>query len=424
MGEWEQGMAYPLRQTSDDITHPALREYLQMKDLNKKSMIGILAFCFTCQLSNLTLGVLAYIMQSYPDVPATTVSQIATTPALVATVYAFFVGTLHKKFPAKYLILFAQVCVFLYGMVFLFCGGAVPAMVLVVAAGLMGINQGSCNTLLAIVLEDACPDAEKRGSILGICNAVMSLGGVVMVNIGAALAVDRWQNAYLTFFVVAASIVLQLLFLPKGAIKDSAPLDKQENKKSSAKLPLKAWLIAIHYFFFFLALYVFGLNVSEYVITTHQLGGSVEAGVATSMITVGGVVAGALFGVYSKYLKKFTVPVLMGLCVIGLVLPIVVTTSIMAIYICGFILGFAMMGCSPYIITYLAKVAPGEAYSKALSVYSGFMNAGMVVAVSVLAFLTQLFFGDGAYVPGKFVVGAVMAMACFITAFPIYAGKD
>lgn len=396
-----------------------------MKGLNVKHMIGIFAFCLCCQLSNLTLGVLAYIMQSYPDVPATTVSQIAATPALVATVYAFFVGALHKKFPAKYLILFAQVCVFLYGMVFLFFGGVAPIAVLVVAAGLIGINQGSCNTLLAVILPEACPDEGKRGSILGICNAVMSLGGVIMVNVGSALAVDRWQNAYIAFFAVAACIVLQVLFLPKGALQSTEAADAEEKtEKSSAKLPAKAWLIAIHYFFFFLALYVFGLNVSEYVITTHQLGGAVEAGLATSMITVGGVVAGALFGVYAKYLKRFTVPVLMGLCVVGLVLPIVVTTSIMAIYICGFLLGFAMMGCTPYIITYLAKVAPGEAYSKALSVYSGFMNAGMVVAVSVLAFLTQIFFGDGAYVPGKFVVGAVMALACFITSFPIYASKD
>lgn len=396
-----------------------------MKGLNVKHMIGIFAFCLCCQLSNLTLGVLAYIMQSYPDVPATTVSQIAATPALVATVYAFFVGALHKKFPAKYLILFAQVCVFLYGMVFLFFGGVAPIAVLVVAAGLIGINQGSCNTLLAVILPEACPDEGKRGSILGICNAVMSLGGVIMVNVGSALAVDRWQNAYIAFFAVAACIVLQVLFLPKGALQSTEGADAEEKtEKSSAKLPVKAWLIAIHYFFFFLALYVFGLNVSEYVITTHQLGGAVEAGLATSMITVGGVVAGALFGVYAKYLKKFTVPVLMGLCVVGLVLPIVVTTSILAIYICGFLLGFAMMGCTPYIITYLAKVAPGEAYSKALSVYSGFMNAGMVVAVSVLAFLTQIFFGDGAYVPGKFVVGAVMALACFVTSFPIYASKD
>lgn len=399
-----------------------------MKSLNKKNMIGILAFCFCCQLSNLTLGILAYIMQSYPDVPATTVSQIAATPALVGTFYAFFVGTLHKKFPAKYLILFAQICVFLYGMVFLFLGGVAPVAVLIVAAGLIGINQGSCNTLLAVVLPDACPDESKRGSILGICNAVMSLGGVIMVNVGSALAVDRWQNAYISFFFVAVCIVLQILFLPKGAMQHTEEPDvkaaDKEHKKTASKMPAKAWAIAIHYFFFFLALYVFGLNVSEYVITTYQLGGAVEAGIATSMITVGGVIAGATYGFYAKALKKFTVPVLMGMCVIGLVLPVVVTTSIIAIYICGLILGFAMMGCMPYIITYLAEVAPGEHYSKALSVYSGFMNAGMVVAVSVLAFLTQIFFGDGAYVPGKFVVGAVMAVGCLLTSFPIYVGKS
>ena len=394
-----------------------------MTGINKKQMVGIFAFCIAAVSTNMTMGIIAYIMQAYSNVAPTTVSQILTMPALVGTAYAFCVGFLHKKIPAKYLMLLAQGCLFLYGMIFLFLGGTAPFWVILLASGLVGISQGSSNTLLAIALSEAVPDEKKRGGILGICMSVMNIGGVFFSTVGGMLAVDRWNNAYYLYFIVAFTMVIQLFCLPKGAIQE-APQKVQQEKKATGKLPLKVWLISIHYFIFFLALYVYGTNISEYIITTHKLGTSAEAGVASSMVTVGGIAAGALFGLYSKFLKKFTVPVLMGLCVIGLVIPIVITTNVFALFFCGLILGFAMYGCSPYIMGYMGQIAPGPLYSKALSVFSGFMNGGMCVAITVLAFLTGLVCGDPGHVPTKFMVGAVLAGIAFVTSFPIYVTKD
>lgn len=394
-----------------------------MTGINKKSMIGIFAFCLTAMLSNITMGILAYIMQGYPDVNPTTVSQILTTPALVGTAYAFCVGLLHKKIPAKYLMILAQVCVFAYGMIFLFLGGVAPIGVLIAAAGLLGIGQGSNNTLLAIVLAEACPDESKRGGVLGICMSVMNIGGVIMTNVGAALAVNRWQNAYMAFFVVAISIVIQFLFLPKGVFQATPAAAVVEQKKEKASLPLKVWLICINYFLFFLALYVYGTNVSEYIVTTHQLGGAAEAGLASSMVTVGGIFAGALFGTYSKWTKKATVPAMMALATLGLCLCCFIPNIILT-YVAGILAGFAMSGANPYIMGYMAKITTPDQYSNALSIFSGFMNGGMCVAITVLAFITKLVCGDGAHVPTKFIVGMVLCVISLVTAIPIYMGKD
>ena len=392
-------------------------------DLNKKNLIGIFAFCISGMASNMTMGIIAYIMQSYNTVSPTTVANLLTMPALVGTIYAFCVGALHKKIPAKFLILLAQGALFLYGMIFLFLGGKAPIGVLLAAAGLVGIGQGSYNTLLAILLAEAVPDANRRGGMMGICMAVMNVGGVLFTTLGGMLAVNNWNNAYYLYFIILIGMALQLMFLPLGKAVE-APTGSAETKKSGGKLPAKVWVISIHYFVFFLALYVFGLNVSEYVITTYKLGTGAEAGVAASMVTVGGVVAGMFFGAYSKALKQFTVPVLMGLTVIGLVVPIFITSSIFAIYLCGLLLGFAMMGANPYIMGMLGQIVPPEQYSKALSVFSGFMNGGMVVAVTVIAFITKLICGDASHVPTKFIVGAIGAAICFITSFPIYLSKD
>ena len=390
--------------------------------VNKKSMIGIFAFCFTAMLSNITMGMLAYIMLGYPNVPQTTVSQILTTPALVGTAYAFCVGVLHKKIPAKYLLMLGQACLFAYGMIFLFLGGSAPVGVLIAAAGLVGIGQGSNNTLLAILLAEACPDDNKRGGILGICMSVMNIGGVLFTNLGATLGASKWQNAYLAYFAIAVSLVIQFVFLPKGVFK-AAPAPAAERKKEKTKLPLKVWLICINYFFFFLALYVYGTNVSEYIVTTYAIGEAAEAGLATSMVTVGGIFAGALFGAYSKFTKKATVPIMMGLAAVGLLICCFFP-NIYLVYLAGILGGFSMSGANPYIIGYMGKITSPDQYSNALSIFSGFMNGGMCVAITVLAFITQLVCGDGTNVKVKFIVGAVMCIGCVVTAIPIYMGKD
>lgn len=391
---------------------------------NKKALAGIFAFCFGAMANNMTLGIVAYIMQTYSDVSTTTVALIMTVPSLVAMVYAFFVGTLNQKLSAKSLLIFGQVTLFLMGMIFLFFGGKVSVYVLIAAAGLAGFAQGSSNTLLGVLLLSAVPDDKKRSNVLGICISTMSIGGVLFTTAGGVLAVSRWQNAFLLYFVIAALIVLELFLLPTEKPVAPAGDGVSGKKKASGKLPAMVWFISAHYLIFFLALYVFGLNVSEYVITTYKLGNSVQSGIAASLVTAGGVVAGLLFGQYSKWLGKFCVPVLMGLTVIALYLPLTYTTNVMSVYIAGLLLGFAMNGTNPFIISKLAEIVSPELYPKAMSIYSGFMNAGMCVAVYVIAFFTQMISGDGTNVHYKFLVGTIGAALCFVTAFPIYLAKD
>lgn len=60
------------------------------KKTNTKALTGIFAFCLGSMPSNMTLGLIAYIMQSYSTVSTTTVAMIMTMPSLVAMIYAFF----------------------------------------------------------------------------------------------------------------------------------------------------------------------------------------------------------------------------------------------------------------------------------------------------------------------------------------------
>lgn len=393
--------------------------------VNKKSLIGIAIFCFAGMATNMTMGILGLIMGSYPDVSPVTVQSVLVGPALIGTLYAFVVGTLNRTFSAKKLAMFAQAALLAYGCIFLFLGGSAPIAVLIAASGLAGFNQGSTNTILALLMLEACPEEGKRGTLIGIFTSVMSIGGVLFSTLGGVMAATRWQNAYYLFFYYAVAIVLELILLPNVAPEGKvAPAAAGDAPKVDAKVPVKVWAISIHYFFFFLWLYVFGTNCSEFILNTYKIGGPAEAGVAASCVTIGGIFAGFLYGAYSKILKKFTVPVLIGLSCVGLAVPVFITNSVVGIYAAGILLGFAMMGANPYIMMYLGQICQGPTFGKAMSVFMGFMNAGMVVAIYVIAFLTQIFFGDGSYVPGKFIIALVGNLVVFVTSFFIYCGKE
>ena len=104
------------------------------KKMNVKALIGIFLFCFGATASNMTMGIMAYISQSYADSPQAVIQTILVTPSLVSVVYALFVGKLNTKIPAKMLVIFHQIAILAYGLIFLLLGGTASIYVLIVGA--------------------------------------------------------------------------------------------------------------------------------------------------------------------------------------------------------------------------------------------------------------------------------------------------
>lgn len=394
-----------------------------MKKMNIKGLIGTFTFATSASALNMTSGILAYIMLTYSEVSPTNVAMLLTIPAIVGTFYAFTSGTLINKFGIKKVTLFTQFTAFISGMIYLFLGNKTHIAVLYCAAGLFGFMLGGQAVVLGQLFKECIPDDNKRGTFLGFGNSVVSLGGVIFATLGGIIASANngahWEKAYLLYFWMVVCLIVEFLTLPKKKDDEIIQTEASKDDKKSA-IPFKVWLISIHYFLFFLALYAFSLNVSEYVITTHQLGTSAQSGLAISFLTVGGIVSGLTFGVYSKILSTKTMPILLFICTIGLAL-VVFVPNIYVLYVAAALMGFAMMGCNPYVLMELSRITSDEkSYAKAMSIYAGFMNAGMMFAVYILAFLARIFFGDANSVMGKLIIAFVGVLLVTVLSIPLY----
>lgn len=400
-----------------------------MKNNQTKGLIGVFAFAATAMANNITMGILAYIMQTYSQFEPVKVSLLMTFPSVVGTVFAFLAGSIMNKIGAKKLTLFVHFMLFLTGMTYYFLGTK-SLYICYFASAISGFLMGSMGTIQGQLLLEIVPDEGKRANYLGYCASAMSAGGVVFATLGGILAArnggTEWNKAYILFLAIPVSLVLEFICLPsskkseggeKGAAAEGAPAEAAP----VGKMPVKVYAIAIHYLFFFLFLYAFGLNCSEYIITTKAIGTSVESGLATSMNTVGGIIAGATFGLVSSKLKKAHMPIMVGLTVVGLAIICFVNAGIVPVYVAAILMGYAMAAANPYVMMELSRIAPGPLYPKAMSIYSGCMNAGMMVAVYALSFLSKTFMG-GDTVMGKLKVALIGCAVCTLVAIPIYMG--
>lgn len=401
-----------------------------MQKTNTRTLVGVFAFCFGAMGSMLTMAVVGYIIAAYgaKGVAPTLVTSLMTVPSLVGMIFAFFVGTLNKKVSTKGLVLFTQVCMFIYCMVFLLLGGKVSIYVLLITAALAGFGMGANFTLLAAFMATAVPDPQKRASITGYASAVMNLSGVIFSTIGGKLAatgmladpVNGWTRGYLLGFITLAAIVLELIFLPGGEYAQEGPAPEGGEKAKKGGVPAIVYLISIHYLIWFCFMYCYGLNISDYIINVYKLGDGGTAGIATAMVTVGGVIAGLLYGQYSKITKTMNVPIMMALTCIGMLLC-VITPSIPGVVVGGFLCGFAMSGCNPYIMMLFGQVCPPSQLTQAMSIFSGCMNVGMFVALYVLNGLSSIIFGADYTLDKKFLLATIMCAVCAVTGIFIYA---
>ncbi|MBQ0066458.1 MAG: MFS transporter [Firmicutes bacterium] len=394
--------------------------------MNKKGLIGTFAFATTASATNMTSGILAYIMLTYSEVSPTNVSMVLTIPAIVGTFFAFVSGNLINKFGIKKVTLFTQATAFLSGMIYLLLGNKTSIVILYLAANLFGFMLGGQAVIMGQLFKECIPNDDTRASFLGYGNSVVSLGGVIMATLGGIIAAANngahWERAYLLYFWMVICLLIEWITLPNKT--DNAKEEiVQSQEKTTSSIPIKVWFISLHYFFFFLFLYAFSLNVSEYVITTHQLGTSAQSGLAISFLTVGGIISGLTFGFYSKILKKKTMVILLTICALGLGF-VVFVPNIYVLYVAATMMGMAMMGANPYVVMELSRITDAASYPKAMSIYAGFMNAGMMFAVYILAFLSRMLFGSADSVMGKMTIAFIGTCLVAITAIPLYMGKN
>ena len=403
----------------------------------KRAFIALCFISSTMLMWSVTNPMLAYIIQSYPDVAVSRVTSILTIPGLVALFVSFLIGPLALKINKKYILLFTVGTTLIYYSIFAVVGGSGPFVLLLVAAGILGINRGAGIALVNSSIAEFL-NPEKRAANIALCAAIMQGGAAFMATVGGRIASasggENWAvSHYLGFLCIPAMIAFAAIMPKKpdeetppgddaqksaqGTDKESIPGEAAKNERS--RIPMRIFAIIALQFAFIVCFSAYFLNSSIYIIIEYELGTSADAGLVSSTFTMIGVLTGLTYKIWGKILKKWIVPFGYTIAIFGILTMLSVTTTIAGIWAAAVMISIGFNLANPYVSSKVISLSPKKYVPVFMSIHIGCTNLAIFLASSILGFFGG-FLGSG--VAGALRVAAILLPCCAVAAsllFPL-----
>ncbi|MDR1247889.1 MAG: MFS transporter [Treponema sp.] len=398
----------------------------------KRALVAIYIISFVLLLQGFTGTTIAYIIDSYSEVPPMSVQQIVSLPAIFGLIVSFAIGPIAMKINKKYLTIICAVMILIYFAIFAFVGSNGPLSLLLFATVFAGIAQGSAMTLASSMVGEFV-GAEKSANYVAISLAMMNGGGALINIIGGAIAAGNgganWpQSYYLGALLIPAIIAFGFLMPkePEGAKADAHAAHEGAGGAQAApvekgKLPGRDIAIGVLAIFSSVCICGFLFYISVYIVNEFKLGTTVEAGLANSIFTITGLVTGFTYSIWAKLFKKALIVVSFGLVVAALFCMMTFTTTLFGAFAAALLLGWGFNMMNPYIMGFIMQITPPRLAPVGISILMAGANVGMFIAIYVLNFLSGLMGGG---LKNVLLICTVGMAICTVAAFFVYRTKD
>ncbi|MCL2202227.1 MAG: MFS transporter [Oscillospiraceae bacterium] len=405
---------------------------------SKRAVLALCILGFTMYLAGgITTPSIAYIAHSYPEFSEYTVSTLITMPGIIALIVSFFVGPLVLKFNKKYLLMFSVSMTLIYFSVFSFAGGRGPLSLLMVAAGFLGIHRGAGSALVNSIIGEFVPP-EKRAQTIALTGSVMQAGSGLIAIIAGWIAAGNdgadWPQAHYLGFLSIITLAVFAFLMPKRpaapVLPDSPEGIEQAGEKPEPvfetikqgfrRIPRRVYLIMTVHCIYAVCMIAISLYTSLYVITVHELGTSVEAGLVISTMTFISVAVGMTYFVWGKLLGRWIVPVGYVLSIFGFIVKMAVTSHIAGAFIAAMIIGIGWNLTNPYVSSQVMSLSPQKMIPISISIHLGIQNLGMFLAPHFLRVAGGVFGGG---VNGAYTVAIIVIPLCALAAVFLFAKK-
>lgn len=243
---------------------------------------------------------ISLISEAFPNLSITTIQQLISGVALPTLIGALLAGPLSQYISRKKLALISSAIITIGGfgpLLFINNFNAILGLRLFMGLGL-GLASPCAVSIIATYVKP-----EKANKYIGIKESVAAIGSFLVTIIAGWLAAITW-TAVFYMYLVGVLVILAVLFLlpedkPVAKIKKSG--GTTEKFKPNALL-ITSLSFAFLYMVFFNSI---GLNLALYMKST-GLGGAVQSGYVSSMVSLGSIVAGFILAWLVKVFKKGT----------------------------------------------------------------------------------------------------------------------
>ncbi|TGE36229.1 MFS transporter [Desulfosporosinus fructosivorans] len=372
-----------------------------MKD-KRQSLVLLAIF----SLGFLAMGIgtitpaIASIGAAFPAISFSTLLLVSTVPALISIPVSILAGSVAGK-SVKYrtLVLFAT---FVFSI-----GGVVPYFLhdftqILISRALFGLGLGLIMPLNSALIFNLVPP-DKQASVMGINSVVMNIGGIVLQLLGGVLAAVSWNYSFLAHALGIITFIIVLIFLPEP---QQAEMAAGADGAAPEKLKMPASVFGWCILFGILTIldYPSLTNMSSVLLTIKA--NAAVAGVVLMFMTVGGMVAGAVFGKVFQKVGRQTLNI--GLVFFTVSQVLFSFSQSVSLFIIGeACLGVGLTLCMSSIMMLAgASVHPSQT-PMAMSIIvsgmslggflSGYFYAAIMEPLHITTLRFQYYFGTGGY---------------------------
>jgi MFS family permease len=293
---------------------------------------------------------------------------------------------------------------------------------LLVAAAIVGITQGAAFVLTSSIFGAFILNPGQRANFVAIAGAIMNGGAAIINVVGGIIAAGNgganWPYAYLLGLLIIPALIAFWILMPTKP----EPVEAGDGPgfpggpAPATKIPLKVWLIVALGGLVTLGMAGFLLNVGLYIDTELGVGGPAEAGVANSVFTILGVVAGFSFPFIIRFLKNLIAPIGYAIGALGLFTMVFLNSSVVGIFLGAALCGLGFNIAMPFVMGHMMAISPPRYIPMVMSVNMGLMNLLFFGVPTILGQASKPFGGTIAVqlLIGAIVVSIGAAIAVFL----------
>jgi MFS family permease len=281
---------------------------------------------------------------AFPDISIIMIQSLVTIPSIAQMLSILIGGVIAYRLGKKNLLLLGIICFIAGGIGPMFANNYYVILALRLLVGIaVGLLQPLTGSLIADFFS-----GKERGTMMGLQSTTVGIGGASFNLLIDILLIYGWKSTFIIYPVIGCIVlILSAIFIPSEKnLKNKKEVTSAGPKE---KMPGKVYVCCVVMFFFQMtvtSLFIsLALSVSE-----NNIGTSADSAFLITILSVGSLITGVLFGVLYNTLKKnlgiisLTVSMI-SLWILGL------TSSLPSYYLGALLSGFGFGSFMPFLIT-------------------------------------------------------------------------
>ena len=336
------------------------------KNMMKISLLSIsLVLTSTAAISS----VIPLMKEYFFNYSLSSIELLTTVPSLMIMIFILLSDLISRKIGAKNTVIIGLAIALISGVIPVFIKDY--TIILISRMGL-GIGFGLFNSLAITIINDLFSGNEKI-QMIGFQGAFQGFGSALLTFLAGQFLKIDWNIAFAIYFIMIPIIILFILFVP------DVSNNKKENKKLTIDYNAIKYIVLI---FIVLMIYNAVFLKTPTLVEEQNLGDPVDTSMVLTIVQVGSMLTGCLFGfIYMKLKESTLILALIIMSIAFLIIPF--AKSLFIVSISSVLSGISFSLFAPYLVNKVSEESSAESRN--------FSTSLLIVAAQMAGLLSPYF---------------------------------